>query len=478
MPFTLSDILTATNGRLAQVGWTTNDALLIETDSRQIAGPSVFWALPGENFDGHNFVSNAVEQGAVACVVQSGRDLVVPTSCSVIEVDDPLRALADLARWHRLRLATPVVGITGSFGKTTTRELVSSVLATRFRVFQSQKNFNNDVGLPLSLFDLSAEHEVAVLELGASQVGDIRRLCSVALPNFGIITGIGRAHSETFGGVHQTRVAKAELVECLPTDGRAFLPFDDPEQRFLAAKSACPVEFLSTQAGAPNSLLKAERIVVCNGRVQFHIGAQRFEFEAAGAHLVRNALFAVAIGRQFGLADAEIARGLANFKSVAGRCQIRMLGEWTVIDDTYNASPEAMVAACRTLGQWPTTGRRILVTGDMLALGDDALSGHQDVGIAAAEARVDLILSLGKHAQVVVATAQEAGVPPEHTAAFTELEPLLNRLKSALQAGDVILVKGSRGMRMERVIEWLATCDQQSAPRSRQTRRARAAVLS
>lgn len=478
MPFTLSDILTATNGRLSQVGWTTNDALSITTDSRQIAGPSVFWALPGEHFDGHNFVSNAIEQGAVACVVQSGHGLAIPASCSVIEVDDSLRALADLARWHRLRQAIPVVGITGSFGKTTTREMVSSVLATRFRVFQSQKNFNNDVGLPLTLLDLNAKHEVAVLELGASKIGDIRRLCSVALPNFGIITGIGRAHSETFGGVHQTRVAKAELVECLPTDGRAFLPFDDPERHFLAAKSACPIEFLSTQANAPESVLKAERIVIRNGRVQFHLGAQPFEFEAAGAHLVRNALFAVAIGRQFGLTDAEIANGLANFKSVAGRCQVRTLGEWTVIDDTYNASPEAMVAACRTLGQWPTTGRRILVTGDMLALGDDALSGHQDVGIAAAEARVDLILSLGEHAPTVVATAQEAGVHPDQTAAFTELEPLLQRLKSELRAGDVILVKGSRGMRMERVVEWLEAGEQQPAPRSRQTRRARAVVLS
>ncbi len=455
MPFTLSDILTATNGRLTQVATVSNAALTIETDSRKLAGASVFWALRGEQFDGHNFVSNAVGNGAVACVIERGRNISVPESCTVIEVDDSLQALGDLARWHRLRLGTPVIGITGSFGKTTTRELVASVLATRLRVFQSQKNFNNDVGLPLSLFDLKPEHDVAVLELGASAVGDIRRLCSVALPNFGIITGIGRAHSESFGGVRKTRAAKAELVECLPTDGRAFLPFDDLENAFLASKSACPVEFVSQLAAAPDSMLKATRISTRNGRVQFNVGSQTFEFEAAGTHFVRNALFAVAIGRQFGLTDAEIAAGLANFKPVAGRCQIRNVGDWTVIDDTYNASPEAMVAACRTLGQWPTNGRRILITGDMLALGDDAIGGHQDVGIAAAEARVDLVFSLGEHARCVVETAQEAGLAPEQAVAFGDLDALLQRLDSELKADDVILVKGSRAMKMERVVEWL-----------------------
>lgn len=456
MPFTVSDILTATNGRLTQVGSATNARLPIETDSRKVAGPSVFWALPGVHFDGHHFVSNAVQQGATVCVVQSGRNFNSPVTCAVIEVDDSLRALGDLARWHRLRLGTPVIGITGSFGKTTTRELVASVLGTRLRVFQSQKNFNNDIGLPLSLLELSPEYEVAVLELGASAIGDIRRLCSIALPNFGVITGIGRAHSESFGGVLKTRAAKAELVECLPTDGRAFLPFDDAERAFLAAKSACPIEYVSLQSSAPDSVLKATQIIGTNGRVRFNVGAQTFDFAAAGTHFVRNALFAVAIGRQFGLTDAEIAAGLASFKPISGRCQIRTIGDWTVIDDTYNASPEAMVAACRTLAQWPTKGRRILVTGDMLALGDDAVGGHQDVGIAAAEAGVDALFSLGEHARVVVETAQEAGLDSDRTSAFRDLDALLQRLKSELQAGDVLLVKGSRGMKMERVVEWLS----------------------
>lgn len=456
MPFTLSDILTATHGRLTQAGFSTVDALSIETDSRQVAGSSVFWALPGERFDGHDFVHQAIERGATACVVQAGHHLDIPKGCSVIEVENSLSALADLARWHRLRLGTPVIGVTGSFGKTTTRELVSAVLSARFRVFQSPKNFNNDVGLPLCLFGLKPEHDVAVLELGASAVGDIRRLCSVALPNFGIITGIGRAHSESFGGVKKTRAAKAELVECLPTDGRAFLPFDDAERNFLASKSACSVTFVSSQATNQEGVLTAQHITARDGMIEFNIGWQPFVFRAAGSHFVRNALFAIAVGRQLGMTDAEIAAGLARFEPVAGRCEIKQFGSWTVIDDTYNASPEAMIAACRTLSQWPTNGRRVLITGDMLALGDDAIDGHQDVGIAAAEARLDLVLSLGEHADDVIETAREAGLCPDRSAAFSEIEPLLHRLKEELQDGDVVLVKGSRGMRMERVVEWLA----------------------
>ena len=470
MSFQLSEILSATNARLTSGDASISGSLKIETDSRRVSGPCVFWALPGEQFDGHDFVNNAIAQGATACVVSR-----VPEYCSlapvllggregrgewpdnrpaVIEVPDTLQALGDLARWHRRRLATPVIGITGSFGKTTTREMIAAVLASRFRVFQSHKNFNNEIGLPLSLLDLEPEHEVAVLEMGAAKIGDIRYLCSIAEPNYGVITGIGRAHSGDFGGISKTRLAKAELIESLPANGRAFLPGDDAQRDFLQARSNCRVTFVGQ--GSDNNV-RAESVSASNVCVRFRVDQQPFSFSAVSPHFVRNALFAVAIGREFGLTDTEIARGLANFEPVAGRCQVQQYGSWTVIDDTYNASPESMIGACHTLGQWRTSGRRILVTGDMLALGDDALSGHQDVGVAAAEAGVDLLLSFGQMAEIVVDTARMAGLSPDACEAFVNLDVLLQRLVRELSPGDVVLVKGSRSMRMERVVEWLAT---------------------
>ncbi len=460
MSFLLSDILAATNGRLASGDASSGPALKIETDSRRVSGPCVFWALPGEQFDGHDFVGDSIARGATACVVSQQA---AATRSNVIEVPDTLQALSDLARWHRRRLATPVIGITGSFGKTTTREMIAAVLASRFNVFQSKKNFNNEIGLPLCLLDLEPEHQVAVLEMGAAKIGDIRHLCSIAEPNFGVITGIGRAHSGDFGGISNTRIAKAELIEALPANGRAFLPGDDAQREFLQSHASCPVTFVGT--GSDNKV-RAESVTASNVCVRFRVDQQPFSFSAVSPHFVRNALFAVAVGREFGLTDKEIARGLANFEPVAGRCQVQQYGSWTVIDDTYNASPEAMIVACRTLGQWRTSGRRILVTGDMLALGEDSLSGHQDVGVAAAEAGVDLLLSFGSMAEIVVDTARMAGLSPDACEAFSNLDVLLQRLGRELSPGDVVLVKGSRSMRMERVVDWLATKSGQTESRT------------
>lgn len=453
MAFTLSEIAVAVHGSLkAAPGSALDQPLRIETDSRQVAGQCLFWALHGENFDGHDFVEQAIAAGAVACVIEAGHQPSKALSVPVIEVEDSLQALTDLAIWHRSRLAVKVIGITGSYGKTTTRQMVAAALSARLRVFQSKKNFNNHIGLPLCLFDLSDDYDVAVLELGASAVGDIKRLCEIAMPEWGIITGIGRAHSMSFGGLLQTRLAKGELAQALPVDGKLFLSSDEPQHPFLAGMAQCDVQLLGS---GYSDDLRVESITQRGNRLQLRVDGHDYRVECGGSHFARNALFAIGVARELGLTPAEIAAGLATHQSAPGRCEVRDLGPWIVIDDTYNASPEAMVAACRALGRWPTEGHRIFVCGDMLELGEDNLSGHQDVGVAVVEAGLDVVLAFGFSARTVVETAVEAGLLPENSGCFTDMDELLERLKSELNPGDVVLVKGSRSMRMERVVEWL-----------------------
>lgn len=452
MSFTLQEITTATQGHLLHAEQQDAQPLRIETDSRRISSPCIFWALRGEQFDGHEFISAAVKAGAVACVVEDGQQARVPQGTPCVVVADSTLALADLARWHRSRLKVKVVGITGSFGKTTTREMVAAALSARLRVFQSKKNFNNHIGLPLCLLDLTDDYDVAVLELGASGVGEIEGLCEIAKPDLGIITGIGRAHSKGFGGIEKTTIAKGELAAALPTSGRLFLASSEPRHGQLAGLAHCPVTFVGTQISDD---VYASHVSMRGGRLLVVVDSHEYTVSVAGPHFTRNVLLAIAVARELGLNPEEIAQGLSGFQPAPGRCQVRDLGAWTVIDDTYNASPEAMVAACQALGRWPTEGHRILVCGDMLELGSDSLSGHQDVGIAAVEAGVDVVLSFGMLARTVVETALSAGLMPENAGSFTDLDELLERLKSELHLGDVVLVKGSRSMRMERVVDWL-----------------------
>ncbi len=452
MPFNLSEITTATQGHLLHADQQDSQPLRIETDSRRISGPCIFWALRGEQFDGHEFISAASKAGAVACVVEDSHQSHVPQDTPCVVVADSTLALADLARWHRSRLKVKVVGITGSFGKTTTREMVAAALSARLRVFQSKKNFNNHIGLPLCLLELTDDYDVAVLELGASGVGEIEGLCEIAKPDLGIITGIGRAHSKGFGGIEKTTVAKGELAAALPTSGRLFLTSSEPRHGQLAGLARCPVTFVGTQISDD---VYASHVSMRGARLLIVVDSHEYAVSVAGPHFTRNVLLAIAVARELGLSPDEISQGLSDFQPAPGRCQVRDLGAWTVIDDTYNASPEAMIAACQALGRWPTEGHRILVCGDMLELGTDSLSGHQDVGITAVEAGVDVVLSYGMLARTVVETALSAGLLPENAGSFTDLDELLERLKSELHLGDVVLVKGSRSMRMERVVDWL-----------------------
>lgn len=330
--------------------------------------------------------------------------------------------------------------------------MIHAALQYEVNSHRSPRNFNNHFGVPLTLLGLTAQHAAAIVELGASAYGEIRKLSEIASPEIGIITGIGQAHRASFGNASDVAAAKGELAEALPSDGLLLLCGDDAHSASLAQRASSRTTLVGT---GPDCDVRAESIQQNGEWLSVKVDGVDFQVRAAGKHFARSVLFAVATAREFGLSDQQIAAGLADFQASTGRCSVEAIGDWTVIDDSYNASPEAVEAACGLLGSWPTEARRILVCGDMLELGDAAAACHQDAGLAAARAGVDRIFALGEFSQDLVGAAIEAGLDPNCGEAFHDLNFLLHRLQQTLRPGDVILVKGSRGMRMERVIAWL-----------------------
>lgn len=466
MKFTLEEIRTALSLSPGAGSQLATLPLRIITDSREAGPATVFWALRGDTHDGHRFVEAALTAGCDAAVVDSAFQSDQSTAPSIsssnengqaatiLQVENTLTALQTFAAWNRGRHAARVIGITGSFGKTTTREMIHAALQYEVDSHRSPRNYNNHFGVPLALLGLDSRHRAAIIELGASAPGEIRKLAAIAAPETGIITGIGQAHRATFGSADDVVKAKGELAESLPASGLLLLCGDDVHAWQLSQRTAASVKRVGTGRDCD---VRAESIQQDGERLCVRIDGMDFRIRAAGKHFVRSVLFAVATARDFGLTDRQILTGLADFRAPAGRCSVETAGSWTVIDDSYNSSPEAFAAACGLLGGWQTEGRRILICGDMLELGDATAACHQDAGLAAARAGIDRVFALGEYSQDVAGSAVEAGLDPACAEAFggNELPSLLHRLQQTLRSGDVILVKGSRGMRMERVIEWL-----------------------
>jgi UDP-N-acetylmuramoyl-tripeptide--D-alanyl-D-alanine ligase len=464
MEFSLNQIATATGGTIVRAEGVADRPLRIVTDSREASSDTIFWALHGTAHDGHEFVETAVANGAAACLVSStwSTDKEQNNLGPVVEVADTLQALSNLASWNRQRWPVRVVGITGSFGKTTTREMVHAVLSQKFKTLRSPKNFNNQFGVPLTLLQLGSHHDIAVVELGASACGEIRRLAQIAQPDTGIITGTGFAHAAQFGGHRAVIRAKGELAEAIPGRGLLLLCGDEESAETHANRAVCRVVRVGTgtATGADKEAINdmiATEVVQSEDKLRVTIGDAVFEVTASGRHFARSVLFAVAVARDLGMTNDEIQLGLNNFESVAGRCEIRHLPNCTVIDDCYNSSPEAMQAAIAVLAGRDTSGKRILVTGDMLLLGEHASKCHRDIGVTAAASGIDHIFAVGRFANDVVAGAVEAGFDTERATAHVKLEQLLKQLSAVLSDGDVILVKGSRATHMERVVDWLET---------------------
>ena len=432
----------------------------LSTDTRTVAAGALFVALRGERFDAHDFLPAAASAGAAAAVV--GRPVAAPPGLPRLLVADTLSALGALAHLHRRRFTLPVVGVTGSNGKTTTREMIAAILAERGPMLRTEGNLNNEVGVPLTLLGLHAGHQAAVVEMGMNHRGEIARLAAIAAPQVGVVTNAAAAHLEGLGTVDGVADAKAELYAGLPPGGIAVVNADDA--RMLSRARASGRRMLTFAAGRQRrgDVVVLEVISEEAGGLRFLLGIGNRELTVSlalvGAHNAQNAAAAACAAIALGCTDQEIVRGLAAVRPVGRRLLLSRLPRGLLlVDDCYNANPASMEAALRTLSELARAegGRALAVLGDMLELGPGEAALHRGVGAAAAGAPVTHLFGFGPRSRETVAGAVAAGLAPERTFQTEDLAALAEAVGAAAAPGDVLLVKGSRGMKLERLVEAL-----------------------
>ena len=425
------------------------------SDSRLAQAGDLFFAIAGERFDGHDFLMDAAKKGVAAVV--AGR-LRIPTglSCPAIAVDDPRRALGRLAARYRDDFSLPIIVVGGSNGKTTTKDLIASVLRQRLRTLSSEASFNNDIGVPLTLLNLEKSHEAAVLEAGTNHPGELAPLVRMARPRFGVITNIGREHLEFFGDVAGVAAEEGWLAELLPADGTLFVNGDSEWSERLAQRTRAKV--VRVGLGDANDW-RASRVRVDDGGAEFTVDAPRAEYSGEyrtgliGRHQAVNALFALATGAELKLSRAELAKGLAECRPAKRRMQLWDWNGVRVLDDAYNANADSTLAALETLRDMPCSGRRAAVLGDMAELGAHTQAAHEETGRRAAQLGLDRLFAVGKMAGVTANAARAAGMPAAEE--FADAEAAAAAVKDFLRPGDVILLKASRAAKLERLAEAL-----------------------
>ena len=476
---TLGDIIEALSGfHPDQADRVITDAVV---DSRQAIPGSLFIALPGELVDGHDFVKDAFHRGAYLAFIQreiTGQHQVLdlrgdPDASAFaaliqdvgkgmpvcLRVEDSLQALQRVARfWRRKFDDLRVIGITGSVGKSTTKELVAEVLNQRYRTLKNPGNLNNEIGLPLTMLRLNGKHEIAVLEMGFYVPGEIEFLCDIALPQVGVLTNIGTVHAERAGSQEAIAHGKAELVQSLPPapEGVAILNYDDPLVREMADKTRAEIFYYGLTPQADLWADGVEGLGLDGIRFRLHYRNEMLHLRVPliGRHSVHTVLRAAAIALQEGLTWQEIVDGLRS-----GNVQLRLVAVRSncgalILDDTYNASPESTLAALNLLGE--LEGRRIAVLGDMLELGPYEKRGHEMVGMRAAEV-VDELVTVGELAPLIADAARRAGLSAQVITELEDSDQAIEFLDPRLCDGDVVLVKGSRGIRMDKIVSRLET---------------------
>ena len=437
----------------------------VSTDSRRLQPGEMFVALQGEQFDGHAFAAAAAQGGASVVLIstafaqrpeakrvgESGGDRM-----AVIAAPDTLAALQDMARAQRRRFAGKVVGITGSNGKTTVKEMAAAVLAQRYATFRSPGNLNNHIGVPLAWLSLPPDIEVCVCEMGMNHLGEIRQLCSIAQPHIGVVTNVALAHVGHLGSLDEVQQAKGELIDALDADGIAVVNADDPRTRAIGARA--PGRVIAFGRG-PEAEVRG-RVIADLGfdglQCELEIGGAAWPCQVTlpGQHNLANALAAAAVGVGLQVPPAQIVAGLQSYRGMYGRMTIRRLrDDIVVIDDSYNANPDSMRAALQVLRQAAHGGRRIAVLGDMLELGDAAPALHRDIGSLAWQCGVDELIVLGECAASIAEGARVAGMASSRIHQVATHQEAVNALECLVAPRDVLLVKGSRGMTMERVVE-------------------------
>src|SRR5438445_842069 len=423
----------------------------VSTDSRTLKPGDLFVALRGQNFDGHNFVEPAARAGAAGAIVKSTWNGKIPKNFALIRMEDSFRAYQELAANYRKSLTLNVVAITGSDGKTSTKDFTAAVLVRRFRVTKTEGNFNNHVGLPRTILEATSQDEVAVWEIGMNHPGEIAALAKLAAPDVAIITNIGVAHIEFMGSREKIAEEKGALAEAVSTQGTVILNADDPFTGSVASRARGKLILAGSTAGN----IRAGEISQSGTGTDFTIleGAHRCraQLPVPGLHMVQNALLAVAAGRAFGLSLEDCAAGLVAAPLTKARLQIKEIHGVQFIDDTYNANPDSMKAALRTLVELDADGKRIAVLGEMRELGSESEVAHREVGQTAAMFGIDQLITIGDVAKAIAHAARASGL--ENATAVSSTNEAAELLGEIAEPGDLILVKGSRLARTQDVIE-------------------------
>ncbi len=438
-------------------------------DSRKLSPGDVFWALPGEHADGADFIDHAFARGAAGAVTER-RGLTPPPDRWLIEVDNVQQSLERLATWHRQRFAGTVIAVTGSVGKTTCRELIRTAISARFGTLASPGNYNNHLGLPLSVLGLRQEHAFAVFELGASAEGEIAQLAALCRPHWGAITSLADAHLMGFGSSEGLVAAKTELVPALPCDGYLVLNGDDQRLRRWFARTRHSLgirnENICWVGRTGDCDLRAERVRYAGGRLQFFVEGVSCSLPLAGRHFVNDALVALAMARRADVPLREAAEALTQFDPPPLRCEISRQAGVTIINDAYNACPASMHAALQLLRDTPVAGRRVALLGDMRELGTKAQGYHTQLGKRLLTvAGVDAAFICGDWAQTVAHSARQAGLKAANIVAAPTAEELWSSLTSFLRPGDAVLVKASRALALDVMAKNLKKVLSQAAKR-------------
>ncbi len=445
----------------------------VSTDSRTTRKNDVFFALRGERYDGHNFLTKAAGLGASAAVVEerwaaTNEPLLASLRIPIVVVRDSVEALGRLASTVRRQFRIPVIAIVGSNGKTTTKEMVSSVLKRKYSVLATEGNLNNQIGVPLTLFRLQKSHEVAVLELGTNHFGEIAALCDIAQPTHGLITNIGSEHLEFFGDLSGVARAEGELAVWLkahrPDVARVIINHDDPVVRTLLRGFPHAISYGITSRTADLRASLAADYETMSTRLELRASGSRpveVWLPLPGRHNAMNALAAAATARMFKVPWKEIKAALEHFQPASKRTEIVRVGGVTILNDSYNANPDSVRAALETLDSMSSTGKKVAVLGDMFELGRHSDAAHEAIGNALSQSSLNALLTCGEQARRI-----HDGATLEFKAHYEQKNMLAEYLVEFLSPGDVVLVKGSRGMKMEDIVTFVVERLSRSFPKT------------
>lgn len=445
----INEIISATGGSLV-VGNTDETVNSVSIDSRKISDGALFIPIIGENTDGHNYIQNAFDSGAKVSLIQEEYDAKSYSGGALIKVKSTRKALGDLAKYYRKKFNIPVVGITGSVGKTTTKEMIASVLGETLSVLKTEKNYNGQLGLPLTIFNIEKKHNVAVLEMGVSEVGEMERLADIAEVDIGVITNIGLSHIENFKSVEVTCAEKMKMIK--KESGVYFLNGDSP----LLAKAHTHVRQQVVYYGINGAFpYKCEEIYSHGNNTSFTLVTDEFrepiQIPCLGLHNVYNALAAIAVAQKFGIHMEDIKEGLLKFENVEMRQQISEIGGITLIDDSYNASPDSVKSSVSVLKNLSSKGRNVVVIADMLELGEHSQKIHYETGRYIALEEIDLLVTVGEDSIYLSNGAMSANQKLK-LVHFDSNKDAFVYLKGILSPGDKVLIKGSRGMHTDEIV--------------------------